>query len=115
MPVHLRVIERRPSDETGRANLVATGMTLAEHARRENRDARARRLQRLYRVEDHHGTKIGRGTPWWGRPTGHPRLDRQPLRQRRWRCPVMVVKAPAHKAATAAPQAPTKAEDSHAG
>ncbi len=33
---------------------------------------------------------------------------------RRARCPVMVVKAPAHKAATPAPQAPTKAEDGHA-
>jgi nucleotide-binding universal stress UspA family protein len=34
---------------------------------------------------------------------------------RRARCPVMVVKAPAHKAAAHAPQAPTKAEDGHAG
>jgi len=34
---------------------------------------------------------------------------------RRARCPVMVVKAPAHVAATAALEASTKAEDGHAG
>ena len=34
---------------------------------------------------------------------------------RRARCPVMVVKAPAHKAGAHAPQAPTKAEGGHAG
>jgi hypothetical protein len=34
---------------------------------------------------------------------------------RRARCPVMVVKAPAHKAALPALQASTKAEDGHAG
>jgi nucleotide-binding universal stress UspA family protein len=33
---------------------------------------------------------------------------------RRARCPVMVVKAPAHKAAALAPQASTKTEDGHA-
>ena len=33
---------------------------------------------------------------------------------RRARCPVMVVKAPAHKAATPAVKAPTKAEEGHA-
>jgi nucleotide-binding universal stress UspA family protein len=34
---------------------------------------------------------------------------------RRARCPVMVVKAPAHQAAASGPQAPTKSEDGHAG